>query len=44
LQYSANNMVFSRNEMSLIIGTTFDMASFGGRMRKAPAGYISPSE
>jgi len=44
LQYSANNMVFSRNEMSLIIGTTFDMASFGGRMRKAPAGYISPTE
>ena len=44
LQYSANNMVFTRKETSLIIGTTFDMASFGGRLRKAPAGFISSSE
>jgi len=44
LQYSANDMVFSRKETSLIIGTTFDMASFGGRMKKAPAGFISSSE
>ena len=44
LQYTANNMVFDKTEMSVIIGTTFDMAGFGGRMRKAPANFISPGE
>ena len=44
LQYKANNMVFSRNELSLIIGTTFDRVCFGGRKRKAPVNFISPNE
>jgi hypothetical protein len=44
LQYTANNMVFNRNELSFVIGTTFDKIGFGGRLRKAPANYISPTE
>jgi hypothetical protein len=44
LQYSANDMVFSRNELSLIIATTFDRVCFGGRKRKAPLNFISPNE
>ncbi|MDD4972416.1 MAG: DUF3316 domain-containing protein [Paludibacter sp.] len=44
LQYKANNMVFSRNEMSLIIGTTFDVIKFGGRMRTAPRDFISTND
>lgn len=44
LQYTANNMVFDRTEMSVHIGTTFDMAGFGGRMRTAPANFISSGE
>ena len=44
LQYTANNMVFDKSEMNIIIGTTFDMIGFGGRMRKAPSNFISPTE
>ena len=44
LQYIANDMVFDRTETSLIIGTTFDVVHFGGRMRKAPKNFISPND
>lgn len=44
LQYKANDMVFKRNELSFVIGTTFDMIGFGGRLKKAPANFISPNE
>ena len=44
LQYSANNMVFSRNEVSFLIGTTFDAIGFGGRKRIAPKNFISTNE
>ena len=44
LQYTANKMVFDRTEMSVHIGTTFDMVGFGGRMRKAPSNFISTGE
>jgi len=43
LRYSANNMVFERNEISLMVGTTFDMVTFGGRKRIAPKNFISPN-
>jgi len=44
LQYKANDMVFDRKETSLILGTTFDVVHFGGRMRKAPTSFISPTD
>jgi hypothetical protein len=44
MRYEANNMVFNRNEYSLLIGTTFDTFNFGGRKNKAPANFISPNE
>jgi len=44
LQYTANKLVFDRNEMSLILGTTFDAIHFGGSMRKAPKNFISPND
>lgn len=44
LQYTANDMVFNRNELSLVIGTTFDMIGFGGRFKKAPDNFISPNQ
>lgn len=44
LKYSANDMVFERNEVSLLIGTTFDVATFAGRKNVAPANFISTNE
>ncbi len=44
LRYSANDMVFNRNELSLLLGTTFDMAGFGGWKRIAPPNFISPNK
>lgn len=42
LRYSANNLVFNRNELSLHVGTTFDMVAFGGRKRLAPVNFVPP--
>ena len=44
LKYTADNMVFKRNELSLLIGTTFDVATFGGRKNHAPGNFISTKE
>jgi Protein of unknown function (DUF3316) len=44
LRYSANNLVFVRNEFSLLIGTTFDVINFAGRKNKAPKNFISPND
>jgi len=44
LQYKANNMIFDRNELSFMLGTTFDVIHFGGRSKKAPANFISTNE
>ncbi len=44
LKYSANEMVFNRDEMSLMIGTTHDIATFAGRNKKAPKNFISTNE
>ena len=44
LQYRANNMVFDRNELSFVLGTTFDGIGFGGRLKKAPANFISTNK
>jgi len=44
LKYKANDMVFERNELSLLIGTRFDMITFAGRKIKAPKNFISTNE
>lgn len=44
LKYSANEMVFIRDEMSLMIGTTLDIATFAGRKNNAPKNFISTNE
>lgn len=44
LKYSANDMVFIRNEFGLIIGTTFDAFSFAGRKNKIPGNFISTND
>jgi hypothetical protein len=41
LKYSANNLVFVRNEIGFVIGTTFDAFSFAGRKNKMPGNFIS---
>jgi hypothetical protein len=44
LKYTANDLVFKRNELSLLIGTTFDFAKFSGMKNKAPKNFISTNE
>jgi len=44
LKYSANEMVFKRHEISIIVGTTFDVITFAGRKNRAPANFISTDE
>jgi len=44
LKYKANDLVFMHNETSLIVGTTFDAISFGGKKRKAPLNFISTND
>jgi len=41
LNYSANDMVFRKNEFTFTVGTTFDMVTFGGRKNKAPRNFIT---
>lgn len=44
LKYSANNMVFVKNEFRILTGITFDMATFAGRKNKAPMNFISTND
>ena len=44
LKFKANNLVFKNEGMNLIIGTTFDAISFGGRKKIAPKNFISTNE
>lgn len=44
LKYSANDLVFRKNEISLLIGTTFEVASFGGKKNRAPKNFMSTNE
>jgi hypothetical protein len=44
LKYKANNLVFIHDEVSLMIGTTFDAISFGGKKRPAPRNFISTND
>ena len=44
LKYAANDMVFRRNELSLLIGTRFDVITFAGRKNKPPKNFISTNE
>jgi hypothetical protein len=44
LKYTANEMVFRRNEISLLIGTTFEVATFEGKKNRAPKNFMSTNE
>jgi len=44
IKYKANDLVFKQDGMSLIVGTTFDDISFGGRKKLAPHNFISINE
>ncbi len=44
LKYSSNNLVFTRNEFSLLVGTNLDAIYFAGKKNKAPENFISPNE
>ncbi|MFZ4724562.1 MAG: DUF3316 domain-containing protein [Paludibacter sp.] len=41
LKYSANDLVFKRNEINILIGTTFDVAKFAGRKNTPPKNFIN---
>ena len=43
IKYSANNMVFSNNQISFVVGTSLDRISFSGKKNKAPDNFISPN-
>lgn len=44
LKYTANQLVFERNEFKLLVGTTFDVISFAGRKKQAPHNFISSNQ
>lgn len=44
LRYAANELVFNRNEFSLLIGTTFDGIRFAGTKNQKPKNFISPND
>ena len=44
LRYSANKLVFDKNEFSLLVGTSFDTFNFAGRKNKAPKNFVSTQE
>jgi len=44
LKYTANDIVFKRNESSLLIGYTYDLITFSGRKNPAPRNFISTNE
>jgi hypothetical protein len=41
LKYQANDMVFKRNEASVLIGIKYDVATFAGKKNRAPKNFIS---
>jgi len=41
LKCTANDLVFKKEEISLLIGTTFDVAKFSGRKNVAPKNFIN---
>jgi hypothetical protein len=44
LKYSSNNLVFKRNEYSLVVGTSFDGIKFAGKKNKAPENFINSNK
>ena len=44
LKYSANDLVFVKNEFRILAGITFDRAIFAGRKNKAPLNFMSTNE
>jgi len=44
LDYSSNNLIFKRKDVCLLIGSTFDIATFAGRGNRAPRNFISTKE
>lgn len=43
LKYSANEMVFKRNDWAISLGYVFDIYKFAGRKNQPPANCISPN-
>jgi len=44
LKYTANDMVFKRNDYSLVLGYSYDLFIFSGRKNRAPHNFISTNE
>jgi hypothetical protein len=44
MKWSANDLVFKRNNLSFKIASVFDFATFAGRKKRAPSNFISPNE
>lgn len=44
LKYKANQLVFVHDEISLMVGTTFDVITFGGKKKIAPGNFISTND
>jgi len=44
MKWSANDLVFERNNLSIKIASVFDFATFAGRKKRAPSNFISPNE
>lgn len=44
MKWKANDLVFKRNLVSVILAKKFDFISFGGSRKKAPINFISPTE
>lgn len=44
LKYTANKLVFVQDDLSFMIGTSFDIISFSGTKKKAPRNFISTNE
>jgi len=44
MKWSANDLVFKRNNLSIKVASVFDFATFAGRKKRAPNNFISPNE
>ncbi len=44
LKYEANDLIFKQNELSILIGTTFERITFAGKNNKAPRNFISTND
>jgi len=44
MKWSANDLVFKRNNLSIKVASVFDFATFAGQKKRAPNNFISPNE